>query len=91
MISYCESFISGSKELLYSSVDRLRSRRRRPAIHDVAILVDQELFKVPLDPSETQDAGLFVLEPLVNGVSVVPIDVGFLHEREGHSMVELTE
>ena len=33
---------------LHGSIDRLRRRCRCPTIHDVAILVDQKLFKVPL-------------------------------------------
>lgn len=36
------------KKFLYRSIDRLRSRRRGPTIHDVAILINQELLKVPL-------------------------------------------
>lgn len=46
--SYRKSFSIIPKKLFHDRVDGLRSGRGRPAIHDVAILIDQELFKVPL-------------------------------------------
>lgn len=113
---HCESFSITFEKLLHSSVNRFGSRRRRPAVHDIALLIDQELFKVPLyskprnvrttpphpkkrhpkkspdlDASQTQDASFLVLEPFVNRVGVVAVDVGFPHERKGNAVVELTK
>ena len=48
--SHRESFGISLKKLPHSSVNGVRCRRGRPAIYNIAILVDQELFKVPLYP-----------------------------------------
>ena len=62
-----------------------------PAALDLAVLADEELFKVPLDPLEAHEAGLLVLEPDEEGVRVVAVDVGLLHDGEGDAVVELAE
>lgn len=105
-----------SEELLDLGVDRLGGRRRRPAVDDLALAVDQELLKVPLythpvvspsssplapstphrkqthlDAGEAEDAGLLALEPLVDLVRGVAVDVGLGHEGEGDAVVELAE
>ena len=47
--------------------------------------------RVHLDARQAQEARFLVLEPLVNGIGVVAVDVGFLHERKGHAVVDLTK
>ena len=44
-----------------------------------------------LDAGEAEDARLLALEPLVDLVRVVAVDVGLGHEREGHAVVDLAE
>ena len=44
-----------------------------------------------LDAGEAEDAGLLGLEPLVDLVRVVAVDVRLGHEREGDTVVELAE
>ena len=47
--------------------------------------------KTHLDAGEAEDARLLALEPLVDLVRVVAVDVGLGHEREGHAVVDLAE
>lgn len=44
-----------------------------------------------LDTSQTQKPALLLLEPLINLVGVVSVDVRFLHQRECDAMVECAE
>ena len=44
-----------------------------------------------LDAGEAEDARLLALEPLVDLVRVVAVDVALGHEREGHAVVDLAE
>ena len=43
------------------------------------------------DAGKAEEAGLLGLEPLVDLVRVVAVDVRLGHEREGDTMVKLTE
>jgi hypothetical protein len=62
-----------------------------PAALDLAVAADEELLKVPLDELEAHDAGLLRLEPGEEGLGVVAVDVGLLHDGEGDAVVELAE
>lgn len=62
-----------------------------PSALDLAILANQELFKVPLDSLQAHDTGLLGLHPLEHGLGLVAIDVGFAENREGNAVVELAE
>ena len=44
-----------------------------------------------LDAGEAKDTSLLALEPLVDLVRVVAVDVRLGHEREGHAVVKLAE
>jgi len=44
-----------------------------------------------LDSGKAHQTRLLVLEPMEDGVRVVAVHVGFLHEWEAHTMVELAE
>ena len=44
-----------------------------------------------LDTGKAQQARLLVLEPLVNLVRLVTVDLRFSHEGESYAMVELAE
>jgi hypothetical protein len=62
-----------------------------PSALDLSVTTDEELLKVPLDTLEAEKTGLLVLEPGPEGVGAVAIDVGLLHDREAHAVVELAE
>ncbi len=72
-------------------LERLGLGGRRPAANDLALVVDQELLKVPLDALEAQQAGLLGLEPLEEGAGVVAVDVDLGHDGEGDAVVDLAE
>jgi hypothetical protein len=44
-----------------------------------------------LDSGEAHEPRLLILEPLVNKVRVVTVDVRLLHKRKVHSVIELAE
>lgn len=62
-----------------------------PAVDDLAIAADEELFKVPLDALEAKQARLLGLEPLVQRRGLVAVDVNLCHDGEGDAVVELAE
>lgn len=62
-----------------------------PATLDLAVAADEELLKVPLDALEAHEARLLVLEPLVEGVGAVAVDLDLLHDGEADAVVELAE
>lgn len=62
-----------------------------PASLDLSITPNKELLKVPLDALEAQKTRLLVLEPGPKRVGVVTVDLGLLHDGEGHAVVELAE
>lgn len=77
----------GNDVLLYA----LWGGGRGPAVDNLAVAADEELFKVPLDALETKQAGLLGLEPLVQRGSLVAVDVNLSHDGEGDAVVELAE
>jgi hypothetical protein len=76
---------------LNRSLQRLGLGSTRPSTLDLAILANQELFKVPLDSLQTHETGLLWLHPLEYGLGLVAIDVGFTQHGETDSVVELAE
>lgn len=50
----------------------------------LALPVDQEFGEIPFDRLGPQNAGRFVLEPGVERMGVVAVDIDFGEEREGH-------
>jgi len=62
-----------------------------PAPDDLAISRDEELFKVPLDSGEAQQAWHLCLHPLPNGLDLVPVDVGFAQDGKAYAVVKLAE
>lgn len=76
---------------LNRSLQALRLSSASPSTLDLAILANQELFKVPLDSLQTHDTGLLVLHPLENGLGLVAVDVGLAENREGDAVVDHAE
>lgn len=72
-------------------LESLRLGGARPAALDLAITADEELLKVPLDALQAHQAGLLVLKPVVQGIGVVAVDLGLLHDGEADAVVELAE
>lgn len=72
-------------------LERLGFGGAGPAALDLAVAADEELLKVPLDHLDAHDAGLLVLEPLVEGVGIVAVHVDLAQDREGDAVVDLTE
>lgn len=62
-----------------------------PAALNGAIAADEELLKVPLDGLDAHDTGLGVLEPLVQGVGAVTVNVNLAQDGERDAVVELAE
>lgn len=62
-----------------------------PSALDLAILANQEFFKVPLDSLQAHETGLLALHPLEDGLGLVAVDVGFAEDGEGDAVVELAE
>jgi hypothetical protein len=62
-----------------------------PSALDLSITANEELLKVPLDALETEETSLLVLEPGPEGVGVVTVDLGLLHDGEAHAVVDLAE
>lgn len=53
----------------------LRLLRASPASLDLAILANKELLEVPLNPLQSHEAGLLVLQPLEGRIRVVAVDL----------------
>lgn len=81
-------FVQGSLDIVLKS---LRLGGAGPAILDLAVAADEELFKVPLDALEAHQARLLSLEPLVERAGLVAIDVNLLHDREADAVVDLAK
>lgn len=62
-----------------------------PAALDLAVAADEELFKVPLDALEAEEARLLLLEPGPERAGAVAVDLGLLHDGEGDAVVDLAE
>jgi len=62
-----------------------------PAALDLAVAADEELLEVPLDPLQAHEARLLVLEPLVEWVGLIAVDVDLAKDREAHAIVDLAE
>src|SRR5215218_4877699 len=81
----------GGEEGLDVALDVLGSGRRAVALDDVALGVDQELGEVPLDLGAAEQPGLLGLEPPVERVRVVAVDLDLGEQRERHAVVALAE
>lgn len=79
------------EESLDGGLKTSRGLERGVSVDNVAMLVDEELLKVPLDASEAQQTGLLLLEVDVDGIGVVAVDIDLLEHREGDAVVELAE
>ena len=62
-----------------------------PATLDKTISADEELLEVPLHHLQAQQTGLLLLEPGEEGVGVVAVDLGLLHDGEANAIVKLAE
>jgi hypothetical protein len=76
---------------LNRSLERLRLGSACPSALNLAILANQELFKVPLNSLQAHETGLFCLHPLEYGLGLVAVDVCFAEDGETDSVVELAE
>jgi len=76
---------------LNRSLQSLRLGGACPSTLDLAILANQELFKVPLDSLQAHEARLLCLHPLEYGLGLVTIDVCFAEDGEADAVVELAE
>ena len=56
-------------------LERLGLGGAGPSVLDLAVLADEELLEVPLDPLQAHDARLLVLEPLPQRARLVAVDV----------------
>lgn len=59
-----------------------------PAVDNLAVTADQELLKVPLDPLETKQTRLLLLQPLIQGVRIVAVDVDLGHDGERRLLLQ---
>jgi len=69
----------------------LRPRSARPPADHFALLVDQELFKVPFYSLDPQYAWLLIFHPLVHGLCLVTVDICLAEYGESHAVVDLAE
>jgi len=69
----------------------LRLAGASPPLQNLAVLVNKELLKVPLDALETHETGLLLLEPLKQGLGLVTVDISLSEDGEGDAVVELAE
>ena len=86
-VGVSEQCFDGFREFVWSG-------GRGIAVDDLAFAVNQKLGEVPFDGLGAEYAGCFVLEPGVERVSVVAIDVYLGKEREAHveaGLAELTD
>lgn len=91
-VSLCPSSTALLCQLLQDGrFQRFRLRGRRPPALHFAILANEELLKVPLDPLQPQQTGFLILEPLVQGASLVTVDVNLGHDGKGDAIIDLAE
>lgn len=64
---------------------------RRPSLDNLALLVDQELLKIPLDSLQVHQSWLLSLHPLPKWIRAIAIDLGLPENREAHAVVQLAE
>jgi hypothetical protein len=57
----------------------------------VSVPADQEFLEIPLDALHAHESRLLFLEPLVQRVRVVAVDVDLLHDGEADAIVDLAE
>ena len=67
-----------SEQFLDGRLERFWLGSGRVTLDDLAVLVDEELGKVPLDALGAEKALLLLLEPLENFVGFFAVDVRFL-------------
>jgi hypothetical protein len=65
--------------------------RARPPALDLAIPAHQKLLKVPLDPLQSHEPRLLVLQPLKRRVRLVSVDIDFSQHGERNPIVYLAE
>src|SRR5690349_19158336 len=75
----------------YVALDARAARCGRVAAHDNALVIDQELGKVPLDRAGAEPSAPSVFQILIEGASVGAIDLYLGKHREGHVVVGATK
>lgn len=68
-------------------LERLGLSGASPPLHNLAVLANKELLKVPLYALETHETGLLLLHPLEDGLGLVAVDFGFAQHGEGDAVV----
>ena len=76
---------------LDGALDALGLGGAGPPSLDLAVLADEELFKVPLDALQAHEARLLLLHPLPHGLGLVAVDLGFAEDFVGDLVVEHAE
>jgi hypothetical protein len=77
--------------LLNLRLQPLRLRSASPPRLDLAVLSDQKLLKVPLDPLQPHESRLLVLQPLEHGIRRIAVDVDLAEHGKTDAVVELAE
>src|SRR5262245_10058172 len=72
-------------------LDVVRRCRRRVALYDLAILVDQEFGEVPFDAFRAEYSGLRFLQVLVERMRLVAVDIDLCEHRETHFVLRRAE
>jgi hypothetical protein len=76
---------------LDGALDALGLGGAGPPSLDLAVLADEELFKVPLDALQAHEARLLLLHPLPHGLRAVAVDLGFAEDFVGDFVAEDAE
>jgi len=63
----------------------------QPPCHHLAVPVDQKLGEVPLDVLQPQQARFLLLEPRIEGVGLLAVDLALGHDGEADRIVEGAE
>lgn len=62
-----------------------------PATLNLAVTADQELLEIPLDTLDAQDTSLLVLQPVIDGLRLVTVDLDLAEDGESDAVVDLAE
>src|SRR5579864_2473056 len=83
--------VRASQHLFDRFLDVFGLGHRREAIDDLAASVDEELGEIPLNVLGAENAGLLVLEILVERVCLRSVDIYLVEHRKAHAVVHLAE
>jgi hypothetical protein len=76
---------------LDGALDALGLGGAGPPSLDLAVLADEELFKVPLDALQAHEARLLLLHPLPHGLGLVAVDLGLAEDFVSDLVAEHAE